>query len=102
MTDFTYVNNMNCRVLFRNPDLVDAWVSIKVLAYGGTRSSTNLYGNVYMGYWNFMHVFKIVASAAPYATTYTPSAPTKTCWQDSTTHTISGNGNAYLNSISLL
>lgn len=102
MTDFTYVNNMNCRVLFKNPDITGVWVSIKVLAYGGTRSSANLYGNIYMGYWNFMQVFQTVASVSAYSTTYTPSAPSKTTWQDTTSHSITGSGTTYANRISLL
>lgn len=61
MTDFTYVQDMNARLLLKNPDVANVYLSIRVLAYGGTRSSTNLYGNVYMGYWNFMHIFKTVA-----------------------------------------
>lgn len=49
MTDFTYVSTMNCRFIFANPDNVGSFFSVKVKAFGGTRTSTNLYGQQYMG-----------------------------------------------------
>lgn len=51
MTDFTYVSTMNCRFIFTNPETAGAFFSIKVRAYGGTKSSSNLYGDKYMGMW---------------------------------------------------
>lgn len=51
MTDFTYVSTMNCRFIFTNPETAGAFLSIKVKAYGGTKSSSNLYGDKYMGEW---------------------------------------------------
>lgn len=49
MTDFTYVSTMNCRFIFYNPDFVGSFFSVKVKAFGGSRSATNLYGQQYMG-----------------------------------------------------
>ncbi len=49
MTDFTYSSQMNCRFIFLNPSTVNSFFSVKVKAYGGTKSSTNLYGNLYLG-----------------------------------------------------
>lgn len=49
MTDFTYVSTMNCRFIFVNPDNVGSFFSIKVKAYGGAKTATNLYGQQYMG-----------------------------------------------------
>lgn len=49
MTDFTYATKMNCRFVFINPDTADAYLSVKVKAFGGTKSSSHIYGNKYMG-----------------------------------------------------
>lgn len=49
MTDFTYVSTMNCRFIFVNPDNTNAYFSVKVKAYGGAKTTTNLYGQQYMG-----------------------------------------------------
>lgn len=49
MTDFTYVSQMNCRFLINNPETVGSYFSVKVKAYGGAKTSTNLYGDKYMG-----------------------------------------------------
>ena len=49
MTDFTYVSQMNCRFVFGNPEGIGSYFSVKVKAYGGTKSETNLYGDKYMG-----------------------------------------------------
>ena len=49
MTDFSYDTSMNCRFIFRNPETVNPYFSVKVKAFGGTKSSTNLYGDKYMG-----------------------------------------------------
>jgi hypothetical protein len=49
MTDFTYVSQMNCRFIFINSDAVNRWLTVKVKAYGGVKSATNLYGDKYMG-----------------------------------------------------
>ena len=49
MTDFTYVSQMNCRFVFGNPEGTGSYFSVKVKAYGGTKSETNLYGDKYMG-----------------------------------------------------
>ena len=68
MTDFTYVSKMNCRFVFVNPNA--GFVSVKVKAFGGTKSSTNLYGDKYMGSWDFSNIFQVVAgtpSTANYA-----------------------------------
>lgn len=104
MTDFTYVQNMNARLLIKNPDTAGVYLSVKVYAYGGTRSASNLYGNVYMGYWNFMHVFKTVASGTTASNTYN-SQPSKSMWRDQTTHSVygtSGWGNMPSGKVSLM
>lgn len=49
MTDFTYVTTMNCRLVFKNPETVGSYFTIRVKAFGGTKSSSNLYGDKYMG-----------------------------------------------------
>lgn len=49
MTDFTYVSVMNCRFLITNPETSGAFFTVRVRAFGGTKSATNLYGNQYMG-----------------------------------------------------
>lgn len=38
MTDFTYNTKMNCRFIFINSETAGAFFSVKVKAYGGTRS----------------------------------------------------------------
>lgn len=38
MTDFTYITKMNCRFIFINPETAGAYFSVKIKAYGGTRS----------------------------------------------------------------
>ncbi len=53
MTDFTYFSQMNCRFIFSNPDTVNSFFSIRVKAFGGTKSSSNLYGDKYMGSWDY-------------------------------------------------
>jgi hypothetical protein len=53
MTDFTYVNQMNCRFVFINPPNSGTYFSVLVKAYGGTPSATNPYGNQLMGDWEF-------------------------------------------------
>jgi hypothetical protein len=51
ITDFTYVSVMNVRFLVTNPETVGSFFSVNVQAYGGTKTSTNLYGNQFMGSW---------------------------------------------------
>jgi len=51
MTKFNYVSQMNCRFAFITPPNTNAFFSVIVKAYGGTPSSTNPYGNLYMGEW---------------------------------------------------
>jgi len=51
MTQFTYVTQMNCRLVFVNPPVANRYFSVIVRAFGGTASPTNPYGNQYMGYW---------------------------------------------------
>ena len=50
MTDFTYVTQMNCRFVFKNPPN-SAYFSVLVKAFGGTPSASNPYGNQLMGDW---------------------------------------------------
>ncbi len=89
MTDFTYVSQMNCRFIFNNPSTAYAFFSIKVKAFGGTKSASNLYGDKYMGFWDFNDIFQIansvsVASNIYYSTDYT--LPSKSPWRDNTIH----------------
>lgn len=107
MTDFTYVQDMNVRLLIKNTDVPNVWLSVKVLAYGGTRSSTNLYGNVYMGYWNFMHIFKTISytGGSQYAANTYGSQPSRSNWRDGTSHTLYGGngwGNMAANRMSMM
>jgi hypothetical protein len=51
MSQFTYVTQMNCRLVFVTPPIANRYFSVIVRAFGGTASATNPYGNQYMGYW---------------------------------------------------
>ena len=53
MTEFTYVTQMNCRLVFVNPANDATYFTIKVKAFGGLPSADNPYGNQYMGEWEF-------------------------------------------------
>lgn len=48
MTDFTYVTQMNCRILITNPN-ANAFLTVRVRAFGGPKSASNLYGDRYLG-----------------------------------------------------
>jgi hypothetical protein len=51
MTSFTYVTQMNCRLVFNTPPNANRYFSVIVRAYGGAASASNPYGNQYMGFW---------------------------------------------------
>lgn len=88
MTDFTYVSIMNCRFLMVNPETVGSYMTIKVKAYGGVKTSTNLYGDKYMGEWDFSNIFQTQSATAAY-NTYDSSAyalPSKSPWRNNTVH----------------
>ena len=48
MTDFTYSSQMNCRFVFKNPSQTSRYITWKVKAYGGVKSSNNLYGDKFL------------------------------------------------------
>ena len=86
MTDFTYNTKMNCRFIFINPETDGAFFSVKVKAYGGTRSETNLYGDKYMGEWDFTDIFKATTGTVD-SNTYSRSqyrVPSKSPWRNDT------------------
>lgn len=88
MTDFTYVSTMNCRFLITNPETVGSFFSVRVRAYGGAKTSSNLYGNQFMGEWNFQNIFQ-TQSATPSTNSYDASyyrPPTKSPWRNNTVH----------------
>ena len=93
MTDFTYSSQMNCRFLFMNPETNGAYFSVKVKAYGGDPSATNLYGDKFMGEWEFNDIFQVTSGGSVYTNTYTRSAykvPTKSPWRNSTSDYVFG------------
>jgi hypothetical protein len=49
MTDFTYVTQMNCRIVFNNPPNNAVFFSVLVKAFGGSPTANNPYGNQLMG-----------------------------------------------------
>ena len=61
MTDFTYTYtggaNIKARILFYNPDQVNRWVSVYVKAFSGTSNQGSVFGNQYVGHWNFFNIF---------------------------------------------
>ena len=88
MTDFTYVSSMNCRFLINNPETVGSYFTVKVKAYGGVKTSTNLYGDKYMGEWDFSNIFQ-TQSATPAYNSYDSSnyqLPSKSPWRNNTIH----------------
>ena len=90
MTDFSYVSKMNCRIIFKNPQTINSFFSIKVKAFGGTKSASNLYGNKYMGEWDFTNIFKTTSTGS--GTVYTQSysretrLPSHSPWRNNTVH----------------
>lgn len=70
MTDFYYTGGtMKVRLLLQNPD-ANTFLSVKVKAYGSSKSTTSVYGINYLGYFNFMYVIQALPSA------YTPGSAT--------------------------
>lgn len=63
MTDFSYSSTMFARLMLFNPDSTK-WLSIKVHAYGTSKTKNSVYGTNYLGYYNFMYLFQ--SSAATY------------------------------------
>jgi hypothetical protein len=51
MSEFTYVTQMNCRLVFRTPPNNGVWLSVKVKAFGGQPAANNPYGTQFMGDW---------------------------------------------------
>lgn len=88
MTDFTYNTKMNCRFIFNNPETNGAYFSVKVKAYGGTRSDSNLYGDKFMGEWNFIDIFQATTGSVNTANSYSRNyhrRATQSPWRNSTT-----------------
>ena len=88
MTDFTYTTEMNCRFIFTNPESTGRYFSVKVKAFGGTKSATNLYGDTFMGEWEFIDIFQTTSSTNFYSTSYDRSSklPSQSPWRDNTVH----------------
>ena len=87
MTDFTYVSQMNCRLVFTNPETVNSYFSIRVKAYGGTKTASNLYGDKFMGEWDFTNVFKTVSGTASSGTYARETRnPSYSPWRNNTSH----------------
>jgi hypothetical protein len=88
MTEFTYVTQMNCRLVFVNPPNNGVWFSVKVKAFGGQQSGSNPYGNQYMGEWEFNEIFQINSGGSASSNSYTANnvqCPNSSPWRDSTT-----------------
>jgi hypothetical protein len=82
---------MNCRFIFANPQ-AGAYFSVKVKAFGGTKTANNLYGNQFMGEWNFIDIFKGV-TGTPSTATYQRNnvlPPTSSPWRNGTTDYVFG------------
>jgi len=59
MTDFNQGSTINARLLLTNPNSIGSWISVNVYAYTGVQDVTSLYGNQYVGYWNFPNVYQL-------------------------------------------
>lgn len=88
MTDFTYLDKMNCRFIFINPSNTDSFFSVKVKAFGGTKTANNLYGDKFMGEWEFMDIFDVSSASNYYTGTYDRSIrlPSQSPWRNDTIH----------------
>lgn len=75
MTDFTYTAQMNCRFLILNPNNVNAFFSVKVKAFGGDKTETNLYGDKFLGEWDFTNIFQVIAATGTNVETNTYNTP---------------------------
>lgn len=93
MTDFGYTGGtMMARLLLNNPDNLK-WLSIKVHAYGTSKTKNSVYGVNYLGYYNFMYLFKTAASSYltnAYSNSYFyPELSTRLIWRDSSNFILS-------------
>jgi hypothetical protein len=61
MTDFFYTTTMMCRILLYNPDNLN-WLSVKVHAYGSSKTTSSIYGQSYLGYFNFMYILQALTN----------------------------------------
>ena len=88
MTDFTYTSEMNCRFIFTNPESTSRYFSVKVKAFGGTKTATNLYGDNYMGEWDFIDIFQTTSATNAYTASYDRSTrlPSQSPWRNNTVH----------------
>lgn len=63
MTDFYYTGGtMQVRLLLQNPD-ANKFLSVKVHAYGSSKTTTSVYGTNYLGYFNFMYVIQALSTS---------------------------------------
>lgn len=62
MTDFYYFGSMMVRLIFQNPD-ANKFLSVKVHAYGNSKSSSSVYGINYLGYYNFMYIIQTLPTS---------------------------------------
>lgn len=87
MSEFTYVTQMNCRFVFKTPPIDNTWFSVIVKAYGGLPSSSNPYGNQFMGEWEFNEIFQVNSAGSASSNTYTANyyqCPNLTPWRNNT------------------
>ena len=58
MFDLTYsAGIIKARIILYNPDVVGSLFTIKVKAYTGISTDKSVFGQQYVGYWNFVNVF---------------------------------------------
>ena len=57
-------------------------------AFGGTKSATNLYGDTFMGEWEFIDIFSTVTASNVYTGSYNRNTrlPSQSPWRDNTVH----------------
>jgi len=88
MTDFTYVSQMNCRFVFKNPSSTGRYITWNVKAYGGVKTADNLYGDKFMGEYEFTDIFSTVSATVDYNSYVSTSyrLPSQSPWRNNTMH----------------
>lgn len=87
MFDFTYSGTIiKARLIFYNPDVPNKWFTIKVKAYSGTPDTQSVFGNLYVGYWNFVNFFRTVPGTYSFVPVTNPTSgnylyPNKGNWR---------------------
>ncbi len=91
MFDFVYTGSViKARLLLYNPDIPNMWFTVKVRAYSDTPYTQSLFGEQYVGYWNFVNFFRTVPGTyLPYSINNPLNGnylyPNKGNWRNQTT-----------------